>query len=163
MKDGVFIGFKRKKRIVGRSNLGVNPACPRCLEDSRAYDCRSRSPQTRQFRDGYRRHCSSIDSGTFSRPIGRNYIHNRNAHGASYDAADDGIERCQAHAQRSSPGNSRILTVGTSGGFNVSFSLTEELSEGLGRAHLKGKGKRAITHCPEVTTTNVKGDDRPMR
>jgi hypothetical protein len=45
-----------------------------------------------------------------------------------------------------SPGNSRILTVGTSGGFNVSFSLTEELSEELGRAHLKGKGKRATTH-----------------
>jgi hypothetical protein len=45
-----------------------------------------------------------------------------------------------------SPGNLRILTVSTSNGFSVSFSLTEELSEELGRAHLKGKGRRAKTH-----------------
>ena len=36
-----------------------------------------------------------------------------------------------------SPGNARILTVGTLDGFHVSFTLTEEFSEELGRAHLK--------------------------
>jgi hypothetical protein len=45
-----------------------------------------------------------------------------------------------------SPGNSRILTVGTPDGFSVSFSLTAELSEELGHAHLKGVGQRVKTH-----------------
>ena len=33
-----------------------------------------------------------------------------------------------------SPGNFRILTIGTPDGFTVSFSLTEELSQELGEA-----------------------------
>ncbi|MDQ1388346.1 MAG: hypothetical protein QOF56_1800 [Acidobacteriaceae bacterium] len=45
-----------------------------------------------------------------------------------------------------SPGNFRILTIGTLGGFTVSFSLTEELSQELGAAHLKGIGQRPKTH-----------------
>jgi hypothetical protein len=42
--------------------------------------------------------------------------------------------------------NLRILTIGTPDGFEVSFSLTEELSQELGEAHLKGRGHRAKTH-----------------
>ena len=45
-----------------------------------------------------------------------------------------------------SPGNVRILTIGTPDGFTVSFSLTEEFSQELGEAHLKGIGQRAKTH-----------------
>jgi hypothetical protein len=45
-----------------------------------------------------------------------------------------------------SPGNFRILTIGTPDGFTVSFSLTDELSQELGEAHLKGIGQRAKTH-----------------
>ena len=45
-----------------------------------------------------------------------------------------------------SPGNVRILTIGTPDGFSVSFSLTEEFSQELGEAHLKGIGQRAKTH-----------------
>lgn len=45
-----------------------------------------------------------------------------------------------------SPDNLRILTVGTSKGFSVSFSLTAELSEELGRAHLDGRGQSVKTH-----------------
>jgi hypothetical protein len=45
-----------------------------------------------------------------------------------------------------SPGNFRILTIGTPDGFTVSFSLTEELSQELGEAHLNGVGLRAKTH-----------------
>jgi hypothetical protein len=45
-----------------------------------------------------------------------------------------------------SPGNFRILTIGTPDGFTVSFSLTEELSQELGEAHLNGAGLRAKTH-----------------
>ncbi len=44
------------------------------------------------------------------------------------------------------PDNLRILTIGTPDGFTVSFSLTEELSQELGRAHLKGGGHRAKVH-----------------
>jgi hypothetical protein len=44
------------------------------------------------------------------------------------------------------PDSLRILTVGTPDGFTVSFSLTEELSQELGEAHLKGSGRRAKTH-----------------
>ncbi|OAF08493.1 hypothetical protein [Bradyrhizobium neotropicale] len=44
------------------------------------------------------------------------------------------------------PDNLRILTIGTPDGFTVSFSLTEELSQELGRAHLDGEGQRAKTH-----------------
>ena len=36
------------------------------------------------------------------------------------------------------PDNFRILTIGTPDGFTVSFSLTEELSQELGVAHLTG-------------------------
>jgi hypothetical protein len=43
------------------------------------------------------------------------------------------------------PDDLRILTIGTSDGFTVSFSLTEELSYELGEAHLKGIGHRART------------------
>ena len=45
-----------------------------------------------------------------------------------------------------SPGNVRILTIGTPDGFTVSFSLTEEFSQELGEALLKGIGQRAKTH-----------------
>jgi hypothetical protein len=45
-----------------------------------------------------------------------------------------------------SSGNSRILTIGTPDGFTVSFSLTEELSQRLGEAHLKNVGQRIRTH-----------------
>jgi hypothetical protein len=45
-----------------------------------------------------------------------------------------------------SPDNLRILTIGTPDGFTVSFSLTEELPQELGEAHLKGIGARAKTH-----------------
>ena len=45
-----------------------------------------------------------------------------------------------------SPGNVRILTIGTPDGFTVSFSLTEEFSQELGEAHLKGIDQRAKTH-----------------
>ena len=44
------------------------------------------------------------------------------------------------------PDNLRILTIGTPDGFTVSFSLTEELSQELGKAHLEGGGHRAKTH-----------------
>jgi hypothetical protein len=44
------------------------------------------------------------------------------------------------------PDNLRILTIGTPDGFAVSFSLTEELSQELGRAHLEGAGHRGKTH-----------------
>ena len=44
------------------------------------------------------------------------------------------------------PDNLRILTIGTPDGFTVSFSLTEELSQELGRAHLEGGGHRARAH-----------------
>ncbi len=42
--------------------------------------------------------------------------------------------------------NLRILTIGTPDGFTVSFTLTEELSQELGEAHLKGIGARVKTH-----------------
>jgi hypothetical protein len=45
-----------------------------------------------------------------------------------------------------SPGNARILTIGTPDGFTVSFSLTEELSQELGEGHLRGIVRRAKTH-----------------
>jgi hypothetical protein len=45
-----------------------------------------------------------------------------------------------------SPGNSRILTVGTTNGFSVAFNLSAELSEELGHAHLDGIGQRVRTH-----------------
>jgi hypothetical protein len=45
-----------------------------------------------------------------------------------------------------SPDNLRILTLGTRGGFTVSFSLSEELSEELGYAHLDGLGQRIRRH-----------------
>lgn len=44
------------------------------------------------------------------------------------------------------PDNLRILTIGTPDGFKVSFSLTEDLSRELGKAHLDGAGQRAKTH-----------------
>jgi hypothetical protein len=44
------------------------------------------------------------------------------------------------------PDNLRILTVGTPDGFKVSFSLTEDLSLELGKAHLDGAGQRAKPH-----------------
>jgi hypothetical protein len=44
------------------------------------------------------------------------------------------------------PDDLRILTIGTPDGFTVSFSLTEELSQELGRAHLEGSGHRARAH-----------------
>jgi hypothetical protein len=44
------------------------------------------------------------------------------------------------------PDNLRILRIGTPDGFTVSFSLTEELSQELGKAHLEGGGCRAKTH-----------------
>jgi hypothetical protein len=45
-----------------------------------------------------------------------------------------------------SPGNVRILTIGTPDGFTVSFSLAEEFSQELGEAHLKGISQRPKTH-----------------
>ena len=45
-----------------------------------------------------------------------------------------------------SPGSIRILTIGTPDGFTGSFSLTEEFSQELGEALLKGIGQRAKTH-----------------
>jgi hypothetical protein len=56
----------------------------------------------------------------------------------TYPAADFQLEL--------SSGNVRILTIGTPDGFGVSFSLTEELSQELGEAHLNGFGQRAKTH-----------------
>ena len=44
------------------------------------------------------------------------------------------------------PDDLRILTIGTPDGFNVSFSLTEELSFELGEAHLAGCGQRPRRH-----------------
>jgi hypothetical protein len=44
----------------------------------------------------------------------------------------------------STPDNLRILTVGTPDGFTVAFSLTDELSQELGRAHRKGRGRRTL-------------------
>jgi hypothetical protein len=44
------------------------------------------------------------------------------------------------------PGDLRILTIGTPEGFNVSFSLTEELSYELGEAHLSGIGEHPRRH-----------------
>jgi hypothetical protein len=44
------------------------------------------------------------------------------------------------------PDNIRILTIGTPDGFTVSFSLTEELSQELGKAHLEGGGHRVKPH-----------------
>ena len=45
-----------------------------------------------------------------------------------------------------SPGNARILTIGTPDGFTVSFSLTEELSQETSEGHLSCIGRRAKTH-----------------
>jgi hypothetical protein len=42
--------------------------------------------------------------------------------------------------------NLRIMTIGTPDGFWVSFSLTEELSQELGEAHLRGSGHRSKTN-----------------
>jgi hypothetical protein len=64
--------------------------------------------------------------------------HNDPAMRITYPATDYRIEL--------SPGNVRILTIGTPDGFSVSFSLTEEFSQELGEAHLKGIGQRAKTH-----------------
>jgi hypothetical protein len=64
--------------------------------------------------------------------------HNDPAMRITYPATDFRIEL--------SPGNVRILTIGTPDGFSVSFSLTEEFSQELGEAHLKGIGQRAKTH-----------------
>jgi hypothetical protein len=64
--------------------------------------------------------------------------HNDPAMRITYPATDFRIEL--------SPGNARILTIGTPDGFSVSFSLTEEFSQELGEAHLKGIGQRAKTH-----------------
>jgi hypothetical protein len=44
------------------------------------------------------------------------------------------------------PDDLRILTIGTPEGFNVSFSLTEELSYELGEAHLSGFGQHSRRH-----------------
>jgi hypothetical protein len=44
------------------------------------------------------------------------------------------------------PDDLRILTIGTPEGFNVSFSLTEELSYELGEAHLSGFGRHPRRH-----------------
>jgi hypothetical protein len=44
------------------------------------------------------------------------------------------------------PNDLRILTIGTPEGFNVSFSLTEELSYELGEAHLSGIGQHPRRH-----------------
>lgn len=44
------------------------------------------------------------------------------------------------------PDDLRILTIGTPEGFNVSFSLTEELSYELGEAHLSGFGQHPRRH-----------------
>jgi hypothetical protein len=44
------------------------------------------------------------------------------------------------------PDDLRILTIGTPEGFNVSFSLTEELSHELGEAHLSGFGQHRRRH-----------------
>ncbi|MDQ1387731.1 MAG: hypothetical protein QOF56_1185 [Acidobacteriaceae bacterium] len=64
--------------------------------------------------------------------------HNDSTMRITYRATDFQIEL--------SPGNVRILTIGTPDGFTVSFSLTEEFSQELGEAHLKGIGQRAKTH-----------------
>ena len=64
--------------------------------------------------------------------------HNDPAMRITYPATDFRIEP--------SPGNVRILTIGTPDGFSVSFSLTEEFSQELGEAHLNGIGQRAKTH-----------------
>ena len=64
--------------------------------------------------------------------------HNDPAMRIRYPATDFRIEL--------SPGNVRILTIGTPDGISVSFSLTEEFSQELGEAHLKGIGQRAKTH-----------------
>jgi hypothetical protein len=64
--------------------------------------------------------------------------HNDPSMRITYPATDFRIEL--------SPGNVRILTIGTPDGFSVSFSLTEEFSQELGEAHLKGIGQRAKTH-----------------
>ncbi len=64
--------------------------------------------------------------------------HNDQTMRITYPATDFQIEL--------SPGNVRILTIGTPDGFTVSFSLTEEFSQELGEAHLKGIGQRAKTH-----------------
>jgi hypothetical protein len=64
--------------------------------------------------------------------------HNDPAMRITYPATDFRIEL--------SPGNVRILTIGTPDGFSVSFCLTEEFSQELGEAHLKGIGQRAKTH-----------------
>ena len=64
--------------------------------------------------------------------------HNDSAMRITYPATNFQIEL--------SPGNVRILTIGTPDGFTVSFSLTEEFSQELGEAHLKGIGQRAKTH-----------------
>jgi hypothetical protein len=46
----------------------------------------------------------------------------------------------------SGPDDLRILTIGTPDGFNVSFTLTEELSCELGEAHLAGSGQHPRKH-----------------
>lgn len=46
----------------------------------------------------------------------------------------------------SGPDDLRILTIGTPDGFNVSFTLTEELSCELGEAHLGASGQHPRRH-----------------
>src|SRR5882757_7619294 len=56
------------------------------------------------------------------------------------------------------PDDLRILTIGTPEGFNVSFSLTEELSYELGEAHLRGtpsSTKRPPSFLPRVCGDGV--------
>lgn len=65
-------------------------------------------------------------------------LHNDSTMRITYPATDFRLEL--------SPGNARILTIGTPDGFTVSFTLTEELSQELGEAHLSGIGQRAKTH-----------------
>jgi hypothetical protein len=64
--------------------------------------------------------------------------HNDSAMRITYPATNFQIEL--------SEGNVRILTIGTPDGFTVSISLTEEFSQDLGEAHLKGIGQRAKMH-----------------
>jgi hypothetical protein len=64
--------------------------------------------------------------------------HNDSAMRITYPATNFQIEL--------SPSNVRILTIGTPDGFTVSFRLTEEFSQEVGEAHLKGIGQRPKTH-----------------
>jgi hypothetical protein len=45
-----------------------------------------------------------------------------------------------------SSAGTRILTIGTPDGFNVAFSLTDEISRELGEAHLTQPVQRSTTH-----------------